>query len=69
MKKRIIAMAAAFCLCFSATVSAYKFPNAYWKIHDKYEQAVNANDYNSIITYGRQAIDMMLLDIDCLGIC
>ena len=60
MKKIISIVAILLCMCFSNVASAYKFPNAYWKIHDKYENAVKSNDYNSIITYGRQAIDMML---------
>ena len=60
MKKRIIALIMVLCVVFPSVSYAYKFPNAYWKIHDKYEQAVNSNDYNGVITYGRQAIDMML---------
>lgn len=60
MKKRLLTIITVLCICIPSAVYAYKFPNAYWKIHDKYEQAVNSNDYNSIITYGRQAIDMML---------
>ncbi len=60
MKKRIIALIMVLSVSFPTVACAYKFPNAYWKIHDKYEQAVNSNDYNSIITYGGQAIDMML---------
>ena len=60
MKKKIIAFITLLCLCVPSIASAYKFPNAYWKIHDKYEAAVNSNDYNGIITYGKQAIDMML---------
>ena len=57
--KKIIAFITLLCLCIPTVASAYKFPNAYWKIHDKYEAAVNSNDYNGIITYGRQAIDIM----------
>ena len=41
-------------------VSAYQFPNSFWKINEAYLNAVESNDLNKIIEYGQQSINLML---------
>lgn len=51
-----IGILASYCLM---NVSAYVFPNSFWRINDAYIRAVDENDYDSIIKYGLQEIDFM----------
>ena len=55
--KRLIALVLAFSL-FAIPVSAYTFPRAYWKLQTPYNTAVESKDYENIINYGRQIIDL-----------
>lgn len=62
MKKKIVSfilLVSIFVSMFVTNVSAYKFPQSFWKINDAYLNAVKNNDYNSIIKYGKDAIALM----------
>lgn len=52
----MIALFSGSCL---TSVYAYEFPNAFWKMNEAYIKAVDSNDRNSIIKYGKQIIDLM----------
>lgn len=56
--KKILALILIFILInFSAYAAV--FPNEFWGVNSKYEEAVNAKDYNSIIKYGNQVIGIV----------
>lgn len=44
---------------------AYKHPSAFWPINSKYTAALDSCDYNGIITYGKQILDLMKKEPDC----
>ena len=46
-------------LNFQTAIFADEYPDGYWAVNTKYEQAINNNDYRGIIEYGKQTIDMM----------
>ncbi len=61
MKKIVSVLLALLMLmpCCMMNASAYQFPSAFWKYSDAYVQAVESNDYDAIIHYGQQLIDVM----------
>ena len=58
--KRLIPLFIAISLLLTLTlpVSAYTFPRAYWKLQTPYNNAVESKDYENIIYYGKQIIDL-----------
>lgn len=61
MKRKIITLM--LCLCtvlpFGARVSAFSFPQEFWAPNDAFIQAVEADDKQGIINYGKQLIDIL----------
>lgn len=57
--KRILPLFIAIAMLFLALpVSAYTFPRAYWKLQTPYNNALDSGDYENIIYYGKQIIDL-----------
>ena len=48
----------------SIQVFAYNYPTNFWTINTKYESAINSSDYNKIIEYGNQIINLMQSAVD-----
>ncbi len=65
MKKTFILTLIISLVLGSITVTAYTPPNAFWDPNEKYEIAVDANDYKSIIKYGQQVVDAIINTEDC----
>ena len=40
-------------------VYAYNYPTSFWSTNEKYEEALNSNDFNGIIQYGNKIISLM----------
>ncbi|MBQ2670108.1 MAG: hypothetical protein IJG06_05060, partial [Clostridia bacterium] len=61
--KKIIALAMS-AIILTAYLPAYSassdFPHSFWAVDDKYQAAKNAGDYNNVIWYGKQSIDICL---------
>ncbi len=58
--KRFVIFVVMFCMLLGATpVFAYKIPSSFWQIEEKYQAAVNANDYPGIIEYANQEVNLM----------
>ncbi|MBQ9600059.1 MAG: hypothetical protein IJR33_09690 [Clostridia bacterium] len=61
--KKIIALALS-AIILTAYLPAYSassdFPHSFWAVDDKYQAAKNAGDYNNVIWYGKQSIDICL---------
>ena len=60
LMKRLIA----FLICIimltpGLTALAYNYPSSFWSVNTKYENALNSKDYNGIIEYGNQIINIM----------
>lgn len=58
MKKIIIMLACVF-LMTGVSVSAYNYPNAFWKANENYISALNSGDYSGIVKYGEEIIGIM----------
>jgi len=43
----------------SISVFAYEYPKTFWSVNDKYVKALETKDYNKIIEYGNQIINLM----------
>ncbi|MBQ2966831.1 MAG: hypothetical protein IJE10_01755 [Clostridia bacterium] len=60
MKKSICLILVVVLLCgMVGTVSAYKFPNSFWPVNDKYVKALNSKDNAGIIQYGIESINLL----------
>ena len=42
----------------SISVFAYEYPKTFWSVNDKYVKALETKDYNKIIEYGNQIINL-----------
>lgn len=61
--KKILAYMLALITLFTGTAAiaaSSDFPHAFWALDAKYQSARNANDYNNMIWYGKQEIDMCM---------
>lgn len=60
--KRIIPVILIITIILSVSalpVSAYRFPSAYWKLQTPYNEAVENKDYENIIYYGKQIVELL----------
>ncbi len=53
--KKIIALLISIVM-LTSVVNAYKFPNAFWPINDRYAAALETGDYEGIINAGKEAL-------------
>lgn len=62
MKKTIAAFLGVIMLTTYIPVysASYDFPQSFWDVNKKYQTAKDSNDYNNIIWYGKQSIDICL---------
>lgn len=62
MKKTIAILLSAIIVIYyiPAFSASSDFPHSFWAIDDKYQSARSSNDYNNIIWYGKQSIDICL---------
>lgn len=59
--KKILAYMLAFISLFTgsaALAASSDFPHAFWSLDEKYNAANNSHDYNNVIWYGKQEIEM-----------
>ncbi|MBE7036989.1 MAG: hypothetical protein E7403_06825, partial [Ruminococcaceae bacterium] len=58
--KKVVMMLLCYVLVLgSLPVMAFTYPREFWPINEQMERAVSANDYNGMITYGKQLIDIL----------
>ncbi len=56
-----------FLLMLESTVvcAKYEFPTEFWAVNQKYENALNTGNYEEIIEYSKQSIEIMKSEPDC----
>jgi len=59
LKKLISIFVCIILLVSNISVFAYNYPNSFWTINNKYVAAIEANNYEKIIEYGNQIINLM----------
>lgn len=59
MKKQIISVFLTASMFLSATAFASELPKSFWGINTKYANALDNSDYNGIITYGTQTVELL----------
>lgn len=64
MKRFISAILCLLITVSGADVFAYSYPSGFWSANTKYANALSAKDYNGIIQYGTQVINVMKNAVD-----
>jgi len=59
MKKIISFILSFIIICSNVNVLAYNYPKTFWNVNDKYVAAIESKNYDKIIEYGNQIINIM----------
>ena len=65
-KRRLMSVLCVFMMLCVSNVKAYKYPNEIWKVNPKFADAVANNDNYGIIKYGKEIIDIMRNEPECV---
>jgi len=57
--RRIITLVLFITIFFNLHIYAATFPNEFWGVNSKYEEAVKENNYTNIVKYGNQVIEIV----------